>query len=257
VRTLISTIIPPGATHSNAIISVCFLDEADCIVFSGGSFSIVSDFIVRIIGKQNINHDVISSIPIISSSPSSAVGHRALRLVSVTNHYAPLWERHFSPGMHEEAWAYSDSRLVHEQELPWVDLSVTWERGSALRSDFARRQALLEIDVLTAQALKLTLEELLTIYRVQFAVMRQYENADEYDAKGGRLPNIVRKDPGAKELREARKTHDGVSAVTVAWKVDNGLATVTKTFHPPFTKVHREDDYRRAWDSFAARFGAH
>jgi hypothetical protein len=158
--------------------------------------------------------------------------------------------------MVDESWTSADSRLVHEHELRWLDLHAKWDRGCALRSDFARRQALLEIDVLVAQALNLTLDELLTIYRVQFPVMRQYENADQYDAKGRRLPNTARKDPGARELREALKTYDGVSPLAVSWMVDDGLAPVTKIFHPPFSRVDREEDYRRAWASLAARFGS-
>jgi hypothetical protein len=146
--------------------------------------------------------------------------------------------------------------LESDLEHGWGALKAErWEWRSALRTDFSRRLAMIEIDVLVSLALGLTVEQLLSMYAVQFPVLREYESHDEYDQKGRRLPNTARKSPGAKELREARKDHDGTSPITVTWDIDKGNQQVTKTFYPPFFKVDREEDYRIAYEHFKQRLG--
>lgn len=55
--------------------------------------------------------------------------------------------------------------------------------------------------------------------------------------------------------RRHRFPHRPALPFDVNWQIDNGLQTVTKTFHSPFTKVDRESDYARTSEVFELRYG--
>ena len=176
-----------------------------------------------------------------------------------------------------DAWTRRDPRLPDD----FAALTPDWRREHALRTDYARRQALVEIDVLAAVALGLTLDELLTIYRVQFPVMRQYEADTWYDAAGRivftpskglpgvGLPRKAVKGDTAYDLRTPAAERTGIA---LGWEDVRGLTegVVTRRvtddtlpggpaerrieYHAPFDRCNRERDYRTSWATFDRRF---
>lgn len=150
---------------------------------------------------------------------------RILRLSCLTTHFTSLWQELYQPAS-QNAWATTDYRLS-----PWHSLTPHWQRGVALRNEFERRQALVKIDVLASLALGLTLDELLTIYHVQFPVLQQNEARLRFDQRGYVVP--VKTIKGELIINEADPTFPNMV--------------------PPFTPVDREADYRQAWAHFEKR----
>jgi hypothetical protein len=291
-RTLISSLFPIGMSHIHPVLSITFNDYRFMTTFQGVTSSLPIDFIIRCTGKADLYESTLSTLPIPTDPIASLLINRTLRLNCLTSAYADLWTSVADGSMLSDSFTVpgiltgAASPLAGRGDIPTGPMELAfadldpgqWTWNTPLRSDRARRQALLEIDVLVAMSLGLTLEELLQIYQVQFPVMRMYEQVDEYDTHGRHLPNTKRKNQGGTETRTARAdatrihgeayapqpaedffdpqchvTDPSIPPLSVTWPINNDTETVTRDFHPPFFKVDREDDYRRAWEAFEQR----
>ncbi len=160
--------------------------------------------------------------------------------------------------------------------------SDEWNISVAARTDLERRQCLLEVDVLIALALDLKLRELLTIYSMQFSVMRQYERETYYDSNGrivftpskglvgvglsrkaGRNddPVDIEYPDGRRESRplgweDAINLPDGtkIHRTVMDDTLPGGPREKTITYVSPWYLPGREQDYRVAWQVFTERF---
>ncbi len=278
-RTLNSAIIPDQSGHQHASVTTCFESLATLLSYHSLSLSLPMDGFVKMTGPTNILPSLMRTFPVpeMSEGIRLMLHARALALNCLTIYYRDLWRDSWRDSYRLDSWTRSDDRLPSRF---FSLLGPDWIRGYSIRTDYARRQALVEIDVLVSMALGLSLEELLTVYRVQFPVMREYEADTWYDQSGRIVFTPSKGLSGVGMPRKAIK-HDSTygvvtptatqSNISLGWEdVKNlGAGVVTRRimddtmpggpreriirYRAPFDKCDRENEYRIGWKAFSDR----
>ena len=184
-RTMIPSLLPPGSGHIDGCFSLT-MEEDSLLVALAALQSLPADFFTKAMGKSNFRDELASLMPLLDQSPEARrLSGLTLRLNCVTKNFADLWNRHREVANSVTRLSSGDRRLVS------LAISEAWSPRVAIRSDFARRMALIEIDARAAHAMAMTLDELLTIYRIQFPVLQQYERDNLYDQHGRLVPTAI------------------------------------------------------------------
>jgi hypothetical protein len=272
-------------THIIAVTSVAFRTQKLVPLVAGLWASLPFDFYIKSIGKADFQNNSAETLPIPTlGSLEKWLTVRALCLNCVTSHYSALWRDEFDVAFCDQAWSQpANTRLPHGF---FAQLSGTWTRACALRSDYSRRMALIELDVLASRALGLSLEQLLQIYKVQFPVMQEYEMDTWYDMNG-RIAFTTSK--GLVGVGLSRKVTAQQGKTRISWRegatkeglwgwddvkamwdrgdlpdgtrverevVDDsepgGPVKRRRSWAAPFTLASREEDYRVAWAFFGS-----
>lgn len=274
-RSLTCAIAACGFAHVNTVFSASPQNSVDMVTLAGCEASVVYDLVVRLIGKTDVYFSTMANFPMLPREGNAPIRSRALLLNCLTKYYASLWKEVWEDEFTKDSWTKQDSRLSNSR---FSGLTSKWTWETPLRTDYERRQALVEIDVLTSMALGMTLEQLKTIYRIQFPVLQSYEADTWYDAKGRIVFTNNRSLVGVgfdRSTWEGRNAINPVQRGSAPWDgimknapegyvfvriitddtMPGGPIERTIEYFAPFDRCDREKDYETAWKFFAAKYG--
>lgn len=251
-RTLMGAIIPCGPSHINGVFGLAFKKQEQLVYVAALLASLPYDYYVRSLGKGDLLNDTASKFPLPQTPLMGLLINRALLLNCGTEYYKPLWDNTYRFGERNDSWAKNDDRL--QVSFPLQE----WTDKAFIRNDFTRHQALVEIDVLVAMSIHMTLNELKNLYRLQFPVHKKYEDETWYDALGRivfttnkGIPNVgfsrAEWESGIKGAPAGKKFYRTIIDDTQP----GGPVQRTIEYVAPFDRCDREKDYETAWEYFS------
>ena len=275
-RTLMAALVPQHVGHTNGIIGFAFADMKTMAVMLGAFSSLPYDFFIKVCGKGNLQMNTAGMLPLIATDHklTGEVICRTCMLNCLTSNYSDFWENVYADTFSEFRWAKSDYRLKNEA---FKHLSKHWIHETPARDAYSRRQLMLELDVLISMVLGMTLDQLLSAYRIQFPTLQQHERDTYYDAEG---KIVYAKNNALSGVGFSRSEFENAGAVqptergSAQWDgiMKNAPAgyvfarTITDDTQPggpvertieyvaPFDRCDREQDYETAWRFFEEKY---
>ena len=243
-RALYAAILPPGATHIHAMNSLAMPDNHHTVLVAGFWASLPLDYFLRVTGRSDLLGRSAKATPAPSDDPhplAPALLLRTLRLNCLTTAYADLWRELYDP-----TWpAYEPWALPWPGLQPLHDVTPDWRPDTPLRTERARRSALVEIDALVAVWLGMDADALIAAYRGRFPVLQKYEAVTWFDAEGWKLAGNART-IGQRQTKETWAQFE-------AYRKDPDNNPVPDGYTAPFYKADREKEMREAHAYFQKR----
>ncbi|CAL9421849.1 hypothetical protein SUDANB60_01848 [Streptomyces sp. enrichment culture] len=241
-RSLYEAIIPPGPAHIDGMRSTYLGDNRMTALTAGFWASIPVDYLLRTTRVRNLDVAQAGRLPIpLEKHPlASALLLRTLRLNCLTKHYAALWSELYDPTWPGyESWAREWPQLE-----PLHDVGPEWTRASALRTERARRAALVELDALVAVWLGVDADALVAMYKARFPIMQDFDAVTWFDAEGRRIA-------GDRYTYGHGQTKDHYEQLLA--HLEGERKDPPDGYTAPFYKANREAEMREAHAYFSAR----
>ncbi|MFF3905389.1 Eco57I restriction-modification methylase domain-containing protein [Streptomyces sp. NPDC001848] len=239
-RSLYVALLPPGPAHIDAIRSGAFRDSRSTALTVGFWSSIPVDYLLRTSKVRNLDVAPARRLPAPAEDHplASALLLRTLRLNCLTSAYADLWEELYEPVWTSEGWACDWPGLS-----PLHEVTPTWNRSTPLRTECARRAALVEIDALAAVLLGVSADALTAMYQSRFPIMQDFDADTWFDAN-------ERKIAGSRHTYGFGQTKEDYEHLLV---FNNGdRSEPPEGYTAPFYKADREAEMRAAHAHFTA-----
>ena len=157
--------------------------------------------------------------------------------------YSELWDKVFT-----KEFLYDTSLITSIKSYSEQVISSKWDKNVPIYKELDRYIAMIELDVLCAKGIGMTIEQLIDLYKINYPNMSDNENNTWYDQEGKIVftTNKSLVNYGvSREIWEDNKEND--------FEAMDQLGVFRK-YKSPFFKTDRVSLYKEAWEEATKKY---